>query len=249
MNHGSLFSGIGGFDLASQWCGWKNVFQVEKEPFCQKVLEKNFPHTKRYKDIYEFKGENTKRYRGTIDIISGGFPCQPFSFPGRRKGKEDDRYLWPEMFRVIQEIKPNWVVGENVAGIIGVELDKPIFDLEDVGYEVQAFIIPACAVNAPHRRDRVWIVANTNSFRQYKNKIQRQHNKKNTKEWWAKLNYFFKKPLRYQGTKNAGDDRNNDGISSEVDRVKGLGNAIVPQVACEIFRHIDVVNENVEAKT
>lgn len=156
MNHGSLFSGIGGFDLAAEWCGWTNVFQVEIDKYCQRLLSLRFPNTQRFTDIKEFDGTP---YKGQIDVISGGFPCQPFSHAGKRKGKDDDRYLWPEMFRVIKEIKPAWVVGENVAGFINMGLDESIADMESEGYEVQAFIIPACAVNAPHRRDRAWIVA------------------------------------------------------------------------------------------
>ena len=115
MTHASLFSGIGGFDLAARNCGIQNVFQVEINEFCRKVLLKNFPETKKYRDIKEFNGTE---YYGTIDIISGGFPCQPFSVAGNQRGQEDNRYLWPEMLRVISEIKPAYVVGENVFGII-----------------------------------------------------------------------------------------------------------------------------------
>jgi DNA (cytosine-5)-methyltransferase 1 len=161
LSHGSLFSGIGGFDLAAQWMGWDNVFQVEKDNWCRKVLAKNFPKTKRYGDIKEFNGE---KYRGAVDVISGGFPCQPFSIAGERKGKDDDRYLWDEMLRVIGEVKPTYVVGENVTGIIGLALDKVLSDLEAQGYTTETFIIPACGKNAWHRRDRVWIVAYPNSI-------------------------------------------------------------------------------------
>jgi DNA (cytosine-5)-methyltransferase 1 len=162
MNHASLFSGIGGFDLASKWMGWNNIFAVEKDIDCRKVLSKNFPDVNLYEDIKEFKGE---KYAGAIDIISGGFPCQGFSFAGKRKGKEDDRYLWPEMLRVIREIKPTYVLGENVPGIISLALDTVLTDLENEGYACQTFIIPACAVNAIHRRDRVWILAYSESNR------------------------------------------------------------------------------------
>lgn len=165
MNHGSLFSGIGGFDLAAEWCGWNNIFQVEIDKFCRKVLEKNFPNTKRYEDIKQFDGTE---YAGTIDVISGGFPCQPFSIAGKRKGKDDDRALWYEMFRVIQQVKPAWIVAENVSGLLTIEngmvFDQVLSDMENAGYEVQPYIIPACATNAPHRRDRVWIVANRNGI-------------------------------------------------------------------------------------
>lgn len=169
MNHASLFSGIGGFDLAAQWMGWNNIFQVEKDEWCQSILAKHFPNTERYLDIKEFNGE---KYKGSIDIISGGFPCQPFSVAGKQKGTSDDRYLWPEMLRVIREIQPTWIVGENVPGIISLALDQVYVDLENEGYTVQAFIIPACAVNAIHKRDRVWILAN-NANARHENMRQR----------------------------------------------------------------------------
>jgi DNA (cytosine-5)-methyltransferase 1 len=161
MTHGSLFSGIGGFDLAAQWCGWTNVFQCEIDPFCRRVLKYHWPNTELYENV---KTTNFTKYRGKIDIISGGFPCQPFSTAGKRKGTEDDRHLWPEMLRVIREVQPAWVVAENVSGLLtqqrGLVFERVCADLEGEGYEVQPFIVPACAVNAPHRRDRVWIVAN-----------------------------------------------------------------------------------------
>ena len=161
MNHGSLFTGIGGFDYASECMGWENVFQVEWDKYCQKVLEKNFLGVKRYLDIRDFNG---KKYKGHIDILTGGFPCQPFSSAGKRAGKEDNRYLWLEMLRVISEIKPPWVVGENVAGILTMENGKTFegicSSLENEGYQVQPYIIPACGKGAWHRRNRIWIIAN-----------------------------------------------------------------------------------------
>jgi DNA (cytosine-5)-methyltransferase 1 len=158
IRHASLFSGIGGFDLAAQAMGWQNVFAVEKDPYCQKVLTKNFPTTALYGDIKGFYGD---LYRGSIDILSGGFPCQPFSVAGQRKGKNDDRYLWDEMLRVIAEVRPRVVVGENVTGIINMALDTVCIDLENQGYEVETFVLPACAIGAPHQRNRVWIVAHS----------------------------------------------------------------------------------------
>lgn len=165
MTHGALFNGIGGFQLAASWCGWQNVFSVEIDKWCNKVTAQHFPECKQYEDIYNFNG---KEYAGRIDVISGGFPCQPFSVAGKRKGKEDDRYLWPEMLRVISEVQPTWVVGENVGGIVGVVLDEVLTSLEGIGYEAQPIIIPACAKNAPHRRDRVWIVAHSKSTKGWK---------------------------------------------------------------------------------
>ncbi len=241
IKHGSLFSGIGGFDLAAQWCGWTNIFQVEKDLFCKKVLNKNFPNTERYGDIYEFKGERTKKYQGSVDVISGGFPCQPFSIAGKRKGKDDDRYLWPEMLRVISEIRPAWVVAENVTGIISMELDKTIFDLESIGYEVQIFIIPACAIGAPHRRDRVWIVANSDNDRLQRFKWCTSHKKKATKKEWINTKgiYCRKKPKWKDCISEPYVSGGNYGVSNRAHRTKALGNAIVPQVAYEIFRCIE----------
>ena len=169
MTHGSLFSGIGGFDLAAEWAGWENVFHCEIDPFCQKVLKYHFPNSILHGNIKE---TDFTKHRGTIDILTGGFPCQPFSLAGKRKGTNDDRHLWPEMLRAIREIQPRWIVGENVFGIVnwdgGLVFEQVQTDLETEGYEVQAFILPACSVNAPHRRDRVWFVAYLQSDRRQK---------------------------------------------------------------------------------
>jgi len=163
MRHGSLFSGIGGFDLAAQWMGWDNVFHCEWNPFGQKVLHYYWPEAEQFTDIT--KSDFTK-YANRIDILTGGFPCQPYSMAGKRLGKEDERHLWPEMLRAIREIQPTWIVGENVFGLInwngGMVFDEVQADLEAQGYEVQPYVLPAAAVNAPHRRDRVWFVAHSN---------------------------------------------------------------------------------------
>lgn len=186
MTHASLFSGIGGFDYAAALLGWINIFDCEIDAFCRKVLEYHFPNSVHYGDITK---QIFKEWRGKIDVLSGGFPCQPFSLAGQRKGADDNRYLWPEMLRVIREIRPTWVVGENVAGILtmvqpGAEVEvggqaslfgedyrKRVLhrqeyvieticrDLECEGYAVQPLLIPACAVGAPHRRDRIWFIA------------------------------------------------------------------------------------------
>lgn len=189
MNHASLFSGIGGFDLAAREVGWNNVFQCEIDPFCQSVLKYYFPKTVLYEDI---KRTDFTSWKGKIDVLTGGFPCQPFSVAGQRKGADDNRYLWPEMLRVIRETRPLWVIGENVAGITNMvqpssetdvetksDQDEENYketileqeyiinticdDLEREGYSVQPIIIPACGVGAPHRRDRVWFIASYRS--------------------------------------------------------------------------------------
>jgi DNA (cytosine-5)-methyltransferase 1 len=160
MKHGSLFSGIGGFDLAAEWAGWENMFHCEWNPFGQKVLKHYWPNAISYEDITK---TDFTIWRGRIDILTGGFPCQPYSAAGKRLGKEDERHLWPEMLRVIREVQPRWVVGENVLGLVnwngGLVFEEVQADLEAEGYEVQPFILPAASVNAPHKRDRVWFVA------------------------------------------------------------------------------------------
>jgi DNA (cytosine-5)-methyltransferase 1 len=165
MRHGSLFSGIGGFDLAAEWMGWENVFHCEWNTFGQKVLHHYWPNAEQFTDIT--KSDFTK-YANTIDILTGGFPCQPYSSAGKRLGKEDERHLWPEMLRAIREIQPRWVVGENVLGLVnwsgGLVFHEVQADLEAEGYSVQPYVLPAVSVNAPHRRDRVWFVAHTNLY-------------------------------------------------------------------------------------
>jgi len=239
MKHLDLFSGIGGFSLAADqvWDGVEHTF-CEIDPFCQEILKKHWPESKIYGDIRKLTGF------GSADIVTGGFPCQPFSSAGRKRGKNDDRDLWPEMFRVIQEAKPAWVIGENVAGFVNMELERSVADLEREGYEVQSFVIPACAVNAPHRRDRVWIIAHSERHGQPAGKELRGAHaavREAQKGENDPLNASGADRLQGQtwgkdwppvAARLCGMD---DGIPDRVDRLKALGNAIVPQVAREIM--------------
>jgi len=288
-----LFSGIGGFSLAASWCNIETVAFCETDKFCQKVLNKNFPGIEIYEDIKKLNGKEITDKYGAIDIICGGFPCQPFSVAGKRKGKEDDRYLWPEMLRVISEIKPAWVVGENVTGIVSMELGKVCSDLEAEGYEVQPLIIPACGVNAPHRRNRVWIIANTDDLRYRRRGIhgngepEKQQIYKNVKNngdgIWSETpasdnqleqatsngdSKYIKEFIRGDKLGNKGKEgssgrcihatnwdrdwfevatklcRVDDGLPNRVDRIKSLGNSIVPEVAYEILKSIVRIENN-----
>ena len=200
LRHGSLFSGIGGFDLAAEWMGWENVFHCEYDPFCQKILKHHFPNSKLYEDIKTFKAT---KYRGRIDILTGGFPCQPFSAAGLRKGTEDERHLWPQMLRIIREVSPSYVVGENVRGLLnwsgGVQFEQVCADLETEGYKVTPYLLPACGKNAPHRRDRIWFVAYSDNFR---NSRRPDSNKKESRKSGVRQSnqvHISKKPNTIRG--------------------------------------------------
>lgn len=180
MTHIGLFEGIGGFSLAARWAGWQTPVMVEWNPYCQAVLKKNFPDAVIFGDIHEFDG---RPYAGQFDILTGGFPCQPYSHAGKRAGNDDDRALWPQMLRVIREIKPAWIVGENVAGLLTMDggrvLAGILADLEDAGYSPEIYSIPALAVGAPHERERIWIVAHCDN--------QQRHRTRGT---WRRRNEF-----------------------------------------------------------
>ena len=274
LTHLDLFSGIGGFALAAKWNGYRTVAFCDNEPYAQAVLKKHWPDVPCHKDIREIRGD---LYAG-VTLLTGGFPCQPFSVAGKQRGKGDDRYLWPEMLRVIREARPAWIIGENVAGIVNMALDQVHTDLEAEGYEVESVIIPACGVDAPHRRDRVWIAANAihnGSHRQkgdetkpgsYKQKdrlpIRNDRNVahaegcgvEGSRADWQQVPQVSAGEGVF-GRNGTGKQRANwltepdvgrvaHGIPNRVHRLKGLGNAIVPQVAAEIIRNINLVMEN-----
>jgi len=306
VKHLDLFSGIGGFALAARWAGFETVAFCEKNDYCRDVLRKHWDNVPMYEDIRRVTGDRLKRNGIEADIITGGFPCQPFSVAGKRGGKGDDRYLWPEMLRIIQEMEPAWVIGENVRGIVNMELDQVLADLEDNGYSTESFVIPACAVNAPHRRDRVWIVANSRrSLRQraefgtanenetvggVANKSKRSNSPSasdvadtNGEPARVEEHRSRRQKREFTGTpqseilrqtdgtissKGAGTSRENapdtehrqpaknwwatepnvgrvaHGIPGRVDRLKGLGNAVVPQIPFYFFEIIKKIESN-----
>lgn len=231
-----LFSGIGGFSLAASWTGGiETVAFCEIEPYCQKVLKKHWPDVPIFPDIKELRGEDI----GQVDIICGGFPCQPFSCIGQQKGKQDDRYLWPEMLRVIQEIRPTWVVGENVTNFVSMGLDNALSDLESAGYETAAFIISAIGIGAKHPRERIWIIGNSNC--QPSEQTCKPPLSVSSKREARRDNRAINRPIipRTYWEKDTSEFlRVADGLSSDVDRRRGLGNSIVPQVVYPILQGI-----------
>ena len=293
MTHIDLFTGIGGFALAAQWVGFKTVAFVEIEPYAQAIIRQNFGAVadtegeresaitgspckgvlqlardcRIYGDIRTFDGT---AYRGAT-LLTGGFPCQPFSQAGKRRGAADDRAIWPEMFRVICEARPAWVIGENVAGIVTMELDRVLSDLEGEGYAVQPLIIPACAVDAKHRRDRVWIVGHAEDGRLRRGETsgsggqpaQSSEDVADTarhEQGWQEQRAIGEQ-VGLCGESHGMDagrallqgrraqesaqwlpepdvGRVAHGVPRRVDHLKGLGNAIVPQVAYEIIKGI-----------
>jgi len=240
---------VGGFDLAAEWMGWQNMFHCEWNEFGQKVLKHYWPDAISYGDITK---TDFTLWRGKIDILTGGFPCQPYSMAGKRKGKEDERHLWPEMLRAIREIQPSWIVGENVPGIInwsgGLVFHEVQTNMEAQGYEIFPIILPAISVNADHKRERCFFIAYSNGRRLQKSNSE-----------FRQINGVFKKtPIKFTGTTSAQWDKGkrssgmlcrSNGVSKELDgitfskwraeSIKAYGNAIVPQVAFQIFKAIE----------
>ena len=250
MTHGSLFSGIGGFDLAAEWMGWENVFQVEIDDWSRKLLAQNFPSTTQHTDIKQFHGTEHQ-----VDIITGGFPCQPFSFAGSGKQKNDERYLWPEMLRVIREIKPRFVIAENVSGIFGM-VDEICTSLENEGYKVEPIGIEASCIGADHLRERYWFVAYPPSMGRKDVCYEPgtlletpEHSKRGrqTKEQGQQEtivldtlgNPFLQFEERFGEPAIFGEY---DGLPKRLDvskRLHGIGNAIDPRVVYQIFKAIE----------
>jgi len=253
MKHGSLFSGIGGFDLAAEWMGWENVFHCEIDEFPRKILNYYWPNSISYHDI---KTTDFSVHRGKIDILTGGFPCQPYSAKGKRLGKEDDRHLWPYMLEAIRSIQPRWVVGENVRGLVnwsdGLVFEEVQVDLEAEGYEVQAFILPAGSVGAPHKRDRVWFVANASHASskrlewKWEQRISKEKRKRR-KERFSELGYIKQRWEKFPNqsqvcSRNDEFSPKLDGITFSkwrISSIKGYGNAVVPALVYEIFKSIE----------
>ena len=217
LSHLDLFSGIGGFSLGLESAGVaKTVAFCDFDDYCQQVLKKNFPTVPIYNDVKELNYERLKADGiNTIDIITGGYPCQPFSVAGRKKGEQDSRHVWPEMFRLIQELRPTWVIGENVSGHIKLGLDTVLKNLESEGYSARTFSISASSVGANHQRERIWIVANA---RQHGGRIESTRNKESIgrgsskeTEWSTNTNQITGSSERTKTMANtkglAGDER------------------------------------------
>ena len=265
LTHLSLFSGIGGLDLAAEWAGFTTVGQCEFADYPTKVLEKHWPDVPRWRDVRTLTKESFYERTGlrTVDVISGGFPCQPFSVAGKQKGKEDDRYLWPEMLRVITELRPRCVVGENVPGIIKIAAGQVVKDLERAGYHVVVFNFEAAAVGAWHRRSRVFFVGIADVADTACERIQRHaaicaakpaersgkmqsDAESGSEAVYDAMCSGCEGDARWGKSQELADGRFwaaepdvgrvAHGIPARVDRLKCLGNAVVPQQAYPIFR-------------
>ena len=268
MRHLDIFSGIGGFALGLEMAGFPPpVAFCESDDYCRRVLAKHWPNVPCHDDVRTL----TAAHVGPTDLISGGFPCQPFSVAGQRRGAEDDRHLWPEMLRLVDELRPTWVLGENVAGLISMGLDQVLSDLEASGYATRTFAIPAAAVDAPHRRERLWIVANTSERRcggKDGREIQQpgrtkiiggseavanatQLQRHGSKHYLGSDGKGRKQIPEPGNRSGEGDEtwgsrwlpepdvgRVAHGVSKRVDRLRALGNSVVPQVVAEIGRVI-----------
>lgn len=241
MNALSLFSGIGGLDLAAEWAGFKTVAFCERDEFCQKVLRKHWPDVRIFDDVRTLDTSELP----AVDIVFGGYPCQPFSSAGQRKGASDERHMWPYMLDIVRRVKPAWVVGENVKGHISLGLDDVLDDMENEGFETRAFAIPAGAVKAPHSRERVFVVSYSESNR---HRARGEVGNFCKEDGGSGRRLLPKSTLADWGDTTPRICRDTDGIPNRVDRLRSLGNAVVPQQAYPIFAAIaETYNEKVEA--
>ena len=231
MNALSLFSGIGGLDMAAEWAGFKTVAFCERDEFCQKVLRKHWPKVRIFDDVRTLDTSELP----AIDIVFGGYPCQPFSSAGQRKGTEDERHMWPHMLDIVRRTKPAWVVGENVKGHISLGLDEVLDDMESEGFETRAFAIPAGAVKAPHSRERVFVVSYSESNRHREGGEIRDFCKEDGGSGSRLLSKFA---FSTWWDTEPGIPRVAHGVPDRMDRLRSLGNAVVPQQAYPIFAAI-----------
>lgn len=272
LTHMSLFSGIGGIDIAAEWAGFKSVGQCEMNDYACRVLQKNFGNIPRWRDVRDVTNESVWKECKTreITLLSGGFPCQPFSCAGKQRGEDDDRYLWPEMLRIVSELRPTWVLGENVGGFVSMALDNVLTDLESIEYETRAFLLPAAGVGAWHKRDRCFIVAHSgHNARSAKRKMQQEISKEPTPS--SKGSIYSNDVANTDSTQCKGGELSGrskqehtytcsrsrwetepavgrvvDGFPGRVDRLRCLGNAVVPQQVYPILRAIANVEKNIE---
>ena len=276
LRHVDLCSGIGGFSLGFEWAQLSTpILFCDTEPWCRKILAKNFPNVPIATDVKELAND-PERLVPDCDILTAGYPCQPFSVAGKQKGTEDDRHIWPFIFRIVAQKRPTWCVFENVHGHIAMGLDQVLADLESEGYSTRTFVVPACGVNAPHKRDRLWIVAYSNSddgrngssTKSQGRQSRMEHRSGSQRQPIQEPNKNVANSSgegsqgRLSGRSNSerqsfvgqsgcssstygqsGEDwwavepnvrRVAHGIPKRVDRIKGLGNAIVPQIAMNI---------------
>jgi len=230
MKHLDLCSGIGGFSLAFESEGFETVGFAEVDPYCSQVLEKNWPSVPNYGDVKEIANDPTTLPE--FDILTAGYPCQPFSSAGQRKGADDPRHLWPDIRRIVQARRPTWCVFENVLGHVSMGIDEVFSALEDDGYQTEAFVVPAVAVDAQHRRDRVWIVAHTDRPQRQGSGVPSRGKKEHAHPSMAS---------RWPSEPRVGRVAN--GLPNQSHRLKALGNAIVPQVAQRVARCIRLAND------
>jgi DNA (cytosine-5)-methyltransferase 1 len=243
-----LCAGIGGCSLGLEQAGMECKGQVEIEDYCTTILEKHWPHVPKWKDIRTLDLTELP----ATDLICGGFPCQPFSSAGRRGGNDDSRYLWPEVFNIVKALRPSWCLFENVTGFIQLGLDQALSDLESCGYACQALAIPACSVKAPHKRERVWIIAHAAGVRRVHYKAQNEDNyyRKSIAGFKAfKEDDIFPDDEEQEFARNNFNLRGYYGVPFAVDRITALGNAVVPQLVYRIGLAIKLASTPIAYKT